>query len=118
MQSIKSLSGKGVSSISILSSADSRPSGCVAFSVSAAAAVFLHVKGRVDIDGEISKANKKLEKTKAGIEKQKKILKGPGFQEKASKELKEVEEGRLRDLETERGAFEQTIKQFETLKME
>ncbi|KAL5320915.1 hypothetical protein ACEPPN_011725 [Leptodophora sp. 'Broadleaf-Isolate-01'] len=118
IQSIKSLSGKGVSSIDILSTTDSRPAGCVVFSVSSTAAVFLHVKGRVDIDGEIAKAAKKLDKTKVGIEKQKKILNDEGYKEKVSKELQEVELKKLADLETEANAFEETIKQFEVLKME
>ncbi|KUJ22727.1 valyl-tRNA synthetase-like protein [Mollisia scopiformis] len=118
IQSIKSLSGKGVSSLSILSATESRPSGCVVFSVSAAASVFLHVKGRVDIDGEISKASKKLDKTKQGIERQQKILGDEGYKEKVAKELQEVEMRKLADLETERQAFEETIKQFEALKTE
>lgn len=118
MQSIKSLSGKGVSSISILSATDARPLGCVVFSVSSSAAVFLHVKGRVDIDAEIQKAVKKLEKTKVGLEKQKKILSDPLYQQKASEELQEVERKKLADFEVEQRGFEETIKQFEALKLE
>lgn len=118
IQSIKSLSGKGVASLSILSATDARPPGCVVFAVSSAAAVFLHVKGRVDIDGEIQKASKKLEKTRMGIERQKKILNDPAYKEKVSQELQEVEKKRLADLETEQRALEETIKQFETLKLE
>ncbi len=118
MQSIRSLSGKGVSTVHTLVSSDARPPGCVSFVVSAAAAVFLHVKGRVDIDEEITKATKKLGKATGNIEKQKKLLEGPGFQEKASEELKAVEQSKLKDLETERHTLEQTIKQFEGLKLE
>lgn len=117
-QSIKSLSGKGVASVSILEASDSRPPGCVVFAVSASAAVFLHVKGRVDIDGEIQKATKKLEKTRISIEKQNKILNDPTYTEKVSVQLQEVEKKKLADLETERRAFEETIKQFEILKLE
>ncbi|TEY43479.1 hypothetical protein BOTCAL_0369g00090 [Botryotinia calthae] len=118
VQSIKSLSGKGVSSLEVLSSIDARPAGCVVFSISSAAAVFLHVKGRVDIDGEIEKAAKKLERTRTGIEKQRKLLDDPAYQEKVSKELQEIERKKLGDLETEQRGFEETIKQFETLKLE
>ena len=118
IQSIKSLSGKGVTSVSILSAADARPPGCVIFAVSASAAVFLHVKGRVDIDDEIQKASKKLDKTRILIERQRKILEGPAYVEKVSQELQEVEKKKLADLETERNGFEETIKQFETLKLE
>jgi valyl-tRNA synthetase len=118
MQSIRSLSGKGVSSISVLSSSDPRPAGCVISTVSSAAAVFLHVKGRVDIDGEISKASKKLEKTKQGIERQKKILGDEGYREKVTQELQDVERRKLQDLEAERRGFEESIRQFEALKLE
>ena len=104
--------------MTILSSTDARPSGCVVFSVSSSAAVFLHVKGRVDIDAEISKASKKLEKTKQGIQKQEKILNDAEWRQKVAKELQEVEERKMRDLETEAFAFEETIKQFENLKTE
>jgi len=118
MQSIRSLSGKGVSSINVLSGSDTRPAGCVISTVSSAAAVFLHVKGRVDIDGEISKASKKLEKTNQGIERQKKILGDEGYKEKVSEELQEVEKRKLGDLEAEAKGFGETIKQFEGLKLE
>lgn len=118
MQSIKSLSGKGISDITVLSSSDARPAGCVVFPVSSAAAVFLHVKGRVDIDGEIQKASKKLEKIRAGVEKQRKILIDPSYKEKVSEELQNLEKKKLADLEAEQSGFEETIKQFEVLKLE
>ncbi|RDW73974.1 Valyl-tRNA synthetase [Coleophoma crateriformis] len=118
LQSIKSLSGKGISSLSVLSPTDARPSGCVIFSVSSAAAVFLHVKGRVDIEAEISKAIKKLEKTKMTLEKQKKIVEDPVYQEKANLQLQATDKQKLTDLETEKRGFEETLKQFETLKLE
>jgi valyl-tRNA synthetase len=86
--------------------------------VSASAAVFLHVKGRVDIDGEIQKASKKLEKTLALIDKQNKILGDPAYTQRVSQELQETEKKKLADLEKERNAFEETIKQFEALKLE
>lgn len=112
------MSGKGVSSLTILSSTDPRPAGCVVFSVSAQSAVFLHVKGRVDMDAEIAKASKKLEKTKQGIDKQRKIVEDPKYQATASEELQEKEKKKLADLETEQKGFEETLKQFEMLKLE
>ncbi|KAI1847381.1 hypothetical protein JX265_005560 [Neoarthrinium moseri] len=118
VQSIKSLSGKGVTSIEILSGSDSRPAGCVAYPVSSAATVFLHVKGRVDIDGEIDKATKKLQKTRAAIQKAEKLLNDPAYQQKADAALQENDRKRLGDLESEAKGFEGTIKQFEGLKLE
>lgn len=107
-----------MASLSILSASDARPPGCVVFPVSSEAAVFLHVKGRVDIDGEIQKASKKLDRTRMGIERQRKILDDPAYKEKAGQELQEVEKKKLADLETEQRALDETIKQFETLKLE
>lgn len=118
VQSIKSLSGKGVTSIDVMPSSDARPAGCVAFPVSSAAAVFLYVKDRVDIDNEISKASKKLDKTRAAINKQQKILADPAYQEKAAASLLEADRKKLGDLESEAKGFEGTIKQFEDLKLE
>lgn len=115
--SIKSLC-KGVTSVNVLPSTESRPAGCVAFPVSAQAVVYLRVTGRVDIDSEITKANKKLEKTRAGVQKQKKILDDPNYKTKVSEELQEGEKKRLADLEAEMRGFEETIKQFEQLKLE
>jgi valyl-tRNA synthetase len=117
-QSIRSLCGKGISAFTILGSSEPRPTGCVAFPVSSAASVFLHVKGRVDIDGEISQAVKKLERTRAGIERQRKILDNPNYKDKVKPELQEVEKRKLSDLEMEHMEFEITIKQFEALKAE
>ncbi|KAI0116842.1 tRNA synthetases class I-domain-containing protein [Daldinia grandis] len=118
VQSIKSLSGKGVTGIEVISGSNTRPAGCVAFPVSSAAAVFLHVKGRVDIDDEISKANKKLDKTRAAITKQQKLLADTNYQQKVAAALQEADKKKLADLESEAKGFEGTIKQFEGLKLE
>ncbi|ORY65855.1 tRNA synthetases class I-domain-containing protein [Pseudomassariella vexata] len=118
VQSIKSLSGKGITSIGVLSGSEARPAGCVAFPVSSSAAVFLLVKGRVDIDSEITKASKKLEKTQAAISKQQKLLADPAYQAKANAVLQEADRKKLGDLESEAKGFEGTIEQFEALKLE
>jgi valyl-tRNA synthetase len=102
----------------VIPGSQSRPAGCVAFPVSSAAAVFLEVKGRVDIDNEISKATKKLEKTRAAITKQQKLIADPGYQEKVAEALQEADRKKLTDLESEAKGFEGTIKQFEDLKLE
>lgn len=116
--SIKSLSGKGVTDMEVLSASKARPAGCVAFPVSSSAAVFLHVKGRVNIDDEIAKANKKLDKTRAAIAKQYKLVSDPGYQQKVAAALQEADKKKLADLESEATGFEGTIKQFEGLKLE
>ena len=118
LPAIRSLSGKGVAEISILGANDPKPKGCVPFAVSAEATVFLLVKGRVDIDQEIEKAKKKLERANEAVKKQKGILGDEGFQKKVAEELKEVERRKLRDAEAEVGVMEASIQQFEVLKLE
>ncbi|KAI9806976.1 MAG: Valine--tRNA ligase, mitochondrial [Piccolia ochrophora] len=117
-QSIKSLSGKGVASIEILSKDDDKPTGCVVFAVSSDAAVYLYVKGRVDIDAEISKAKTKLQKASELITRQQKLLNDAGYQQKASAKLQESEKRRLADTEAEVRSYEDSIQHFERLKIE
>lgn len=116
--SIKSLSGKSVKTMHVIGPDAPRPAGCVAYPVSTSVAVFLHVKGRVDMDAEISKAQKKLKKAKMSIQKQEKILFDPGYIEKVSAAVREGDEQRLADAKQEAISFEETIKQFEQLKLE
>ncbi|KAL8346179.1 hypothetical protein RB598_000197 [Gaeumannomyces tritici] len=118
LQSIKSLSGKGVTSVEVIKGEAGRPAGCVVFPVSAGVAVFLHVKGRVDIDTEIAKATKKLEKTGAQVERQRKLVSDPMYMEKVAAELQKSDWKKLVDLESEADGFKATIKQFENLKLE
>ncbi|KAF5008637.1 hypothetical protein FDECE_5100 [Fusarium decemcellulare] len=118
VSSIKSLSGKGIKGVEILSSDATRPAGCVAYPVSTEAAVFLHVKGRVDIDAEIAKAQKKVDKAKSNIQKQEKILNDAAYIEKVSDAVRETDQKRLADAKQELHSFEETIKQFEQLKLE
>jgi valyl-tRNA synthetase len=116
--SIKSLSGKAVRNVQILGPDAPRPGGCVAYPVSTEASVFLHVKGRVDMDAEIAKAQKKLDKANTNIQKQEKNFNDPGYQARASAEVREGDQKKLADLKQEARSFEETIKQFEQLKLE
>lgn len=116
--SIKSLSGKGVKSVETLGPDAPRPSGSVAYPVSTSAAVFLYVKGRVDMDAEIAKAQKKLEKANNAIKRQEKLLQDAGYNEKVSPEVRKTDEARLADAKHEAKSFEETIQQFEQLKLE
>lgn len=116
--SIRSLSGKGTLNIEILSPDHDRPAGCVAFPVSSAVSVFIHVKGRVNLDEEISKASKKLEKAHAAVLKQRKLISDPTYREKVAVATQDADRKRLADLESEADGFATTIEQFKTLKLE
>lgn len=112
------MAGKAVSKINILGADAARPAGCVAYPVSTAATVFLHVKGRVDMDAEITKAQKRRDKAQSSIQRQEKLLADAVYLEKASEAVREADEKKLADAKQELSSFEETIKQFEQLKLE
>jgi valyl-tRNA synthetase len=116
--SIRSLSGKSAMEIEILSLNHARPTGCVAFPVSSAVSVFIYVKDRVDFDEEIAKATKKLEKARAAVQKQHKLLQDPVYIEKVAVATQNADKKKLADLESEANGFETTIEQFRQLKLE
>ncbi|CEJ95014.1 Putative Valyl-tRNA synthetase [[Torrubiella] hemipterigena] len=116
--SITSLAGKTVSKIQVIGADATRPSGSVAYPVSTVASVFLHVKGRVDMDAEIAKAQKKLQKAQATIQKQEKILGDATYKDRASEAVREADEKKLAEAHQEVRNFEETIKQFEQIKLE
>ena len=118
IQSIRALSGKGVAHIEVLSPSQPTPTGCAVFAVSASAAVFLEIKGRVNIDTEITKAQTKMKKAADGATKQRKLLNAPDFAEKVSEAVKETEQKKLEDLLVEQRNYERSIEQFERLKLE
>jgi len=117
-QSIKALGGKGATTISILDAEAARPHGCVATAIGSRAVVFLRVIGRVDLAAEIAKATAKLSKTKAAVARATKLLADPVYQEKVAAATQEAERKKLMDLETEVRHLEETISQFEELRLE
>jgi valyl-tRNA synthetase len=116
--SIRSLSGKFSMEIEILSPEHTRPAGCVAFAVSSAVSVFIYVKDRVNFDDEIAKATKKLDKTRASVQKQQKLINDPAYLEKSAVATQNLERKKLADLESEASGLETTIEQFKQLKLE
>lgn len=114
---ITSLSPKSLTTLTILAPASAPPTGCAVHAVSSSAAVFLEVAGRVDIAAEIQKAQQKLHKAAEGAAKQRKILDAEGFADKVSYQVLETEKTKLRDLMAEQRNYEQSIAQFEQLKL-
>lgn len=114
---IKSLSGKGIGTIEILSKEQSKPVGCVAYNVSTRAAVLLHVKGRVDLETEISKATAKLNKATGGYKKCQKLLGDTEFVGKVDEKVANAERAKLADYEAEIRDTTNMISQFQGLKL-
>jgi valyl-tRNA synthetase len=117
IQAIRSLSGKGVASIEILPPSKPAPTGCAVAVVSSNAAVFLEVKGRVDLDQEITKATTKLKKASDNAVKQRKVLHDADFLAKVSPAVQEVEKERLEEFLAQERNYEQSIEQFQQLKL-
>lgn len=119
LPSIKSLGGKAMitGTITIIGQADQKPSGCVAQSIGASAAVYLLVKGRIDIDAEIEKTKTRLAKAREAVEKQRKMVEGQNFGKMAG-EAQETERRKLGDKRAEEDLLEASVGQFERLKLE
>ena len=118
LTSIRSLSGKGIASISVLDLDGTKPTGCIPFVVNASTTVLLLVKGHVDLDQEIDKARKKMEKAAESVKKLRKTVGDEAWKAKASAEVKEVERRRLEDAEAEVREMEASMGMFERLKLE
>ena len=121
LPSIRSLGGKATyghsSTITILGPSDKDPSGCVVQAIGASAAVYLLVRGRVDIDAEIEKAKQRLARANEVVTKQRKIVRGEGWA-KMREEAQSIEKKKLEDAESEVAVLEGSIQQFERLKIE
>lgn len=118
LPSIRSLSGKSVTSIKLLSASDPKPAGCVPAPVSSSATVFLLIKGHIDIDAEIEKAQRKLERATELVKKHQDILYDEGYHKNVSEEVLEMQKQKVRNAEAEVREMEISVQQFETLKLE
>jgi valyl-tRNA synthetase len=106
LQTIKTLSGKGISEVTILGpDADeaSAPKGCAVYVVSADVAVLLQV-------------STKLQKTDIVIKKQQELMGREGF-EKVSDVVLTAEKKKLADAEAAKENYERTLAEFSKLKL-
>ena len=116
--SIKSLGGKYVGEVSILRPGKTQPpAGCAVYAVSAEAAVYLKIVGKVNIGKEKEKAQASLAGAKEKVDKSEKIMSKEGWG-KVKQEVKEKEERNLKDAESEVARFEEVLKDLERLGLE
>ena len=118
LSSVRSLSGKSVTTINLLSASDPKPVGCVPGPVSSSATVFLLVKGRIDIDAEIKKAQEKLTRAAEMVKKHQGFLNDEAYCKNVPEDVLEAQRQRLRNAEAEVREMEGSVQQFETLKLE
>lgn len=108
---------KAVEKVNVVSKPEEIPSGCVLSAVVPEVNVHLLVKGMIDIDAEISKFNKKLEKSKNSLTNLEKIMSSADYESKASDAAKEKNNQSKEKTLAEIEGFEQTIANLEKLKL-
>ncbi|KAK5124217.1 hypothetical protein LTR85_001920 [Meristemomyces frigidus] len=112
---IKSLSGKYLASVNVLKPDENVPAGCAVYPVSAAAAVFLELKGKVDPEREIQKMKPKMAKAADAVNKQEELIQSLG--DKAAEEVRQKEQEHLKGLLSEQRAYEESMARFEAMKL-
>ncbi|CAG59424.1 uncharacterized protein GVI51_G02959 [Nakaseomyces glabratus] len=108
---------KAINEVDVVRSASEIPEGCVLKAVNPQVNVHLLVKGHIDIDAEIAKVEKKIEKarkTKQGIEQ---IINGKDYDTKANEQAKEANKVRLENSIADIEGFETTIENLKRLKL-
>ena len=124
LAAIKSLCGKAMygdsANIQFLGDKDVNPAGCVVAPINATTAVHLVVKGRIDIDAEIRKADGRLEKANETIKRVKDFMAGERWEKMRAKNpaAQTLEKERLENAEKEAEVMQASIAQFEKLKLE
>jgi valyl-tRNA synthetase len=114
-RAIESLSGKYLTSLTVLKPSDSVPPGCAVYPVSSAAAVFLKLPGKVEPEQEMNKLKPKIEKTSAAISEQEKAMASLG--DKVSDEVKKLEQKKLEDMLAEQRMYREALERFAELKL-
>lgn len=115
--SIKSLGGKTLGDLAVLSPENKTPpSGCVVSAVGAQAAVYLEVSNEVRLEQE-EKARANFAKAQEVVKRQQGIMSSATWQEKVKPEVRELEEKKLRDAESEAARFEEQIQELEKLRI-
>ncbi|KAL2831831.1 valyl-tRNA synthetase mitochondrial precursor [Aspergillus cavernicola] len=106
---VKSLGGKTLGELSVTGPENTTPpSGCVVAAVGSQAAVYLRVSREVALEQE-EKAKGILDRARDTVRRQNVLISGAGWNEKAKPEVREQEEKKLRDAESEVARLEEQI---------
>lgn len=109
---------KAATKLDVLGAKDAVPSGSVVFTVSPDVSVYAIVKGHVDFDAEINKANQKIakiEKSKASLEKQ---TSAKDYETKVKAEVREANQKKLEGYVAEISGLQAVVDTFQKLKLE
>lgn len=108
---------KAIDEITVVHKASEIPEGCVLASVNPEVSVHLLVKGHIDIDAEIQKVYKKLEKATKTRQSIESSISSRDYETKASAQVKEANKARLDSSAAEIEGFEATIENLKRLKL-
>ncbi|KAG7709389.1 hypothetical protein KL914_001779 [Ogataea haglerorum] len=108
---------KAVDGITVVTDVTDIPDGCALAAVVPGCNVHLLVKGMVDLDKEIEKVVKKLNKAKGALNNLEKMINAPDYEKKVSKEVQEKNRTTRSNQMAEIEGFEATIKNLERLKL-
>jgi valyl-tRNA synthetase len=101
----------------VLSEKDTTPTRCYGYGATANTTVWLEMKGEVDVDEEIKKAQAKLKKASDSASKQQKLVSADDFQSKVSPAVQQVEKEKLEELQSQVRNYEKSIEMFHALKL-
>lgn len=116
ISSIKALVGKGLGNITTTSNSSELPDGLTAIVVSDACTAYLMVKGRIDVDAEISKTQKKIAKIEDSRKRLEKAMAVKDYQTKVKAEVQQADADRLVNYKDETKTLEELISKFEDLR--
>lgn len=108
---------KAIDEVDVVHTASEIPEGCVLKAVNTDVNVHLLVKGHIDIDAEITKIQKKLDKaikSKAGLEK---TINSKDYESKANAEAQAANKSKLENTFAEIEGIEATIENLKRLKL-
>lgn len=107
---------KGISKLTVLEKPEDVPHGCAASVLGENCVVYLLVKGRVDVDAEISKTQKKLHKVVESRKRTEKSMQSKDYKAKVKPEVQEMDQKKVQDLLAEEKTLEELVKKFEGLR--
>lgn len=107
---------KGLTDLQVLSENEDHPGGCALSSISKDCNVYLLVKGRIDVDSEIAKAQAKLGKTNEARKRQEKLIAAADYQKKVKASVQEQDRKKVEDLKVEEESLSRLIEKFEGLR--
>jgi valyl-tRNA synthetase len=115
--SIRSLSGKGIEAIEIISQDQPTPTKSYCYLATFNVVLYLEIAKAIDVDEEIAKAQAKLKKSSQAYDKQLKFVSTEDFKGKVNEAVQQTEKEKLDELQSQVRNYEKSIEMFSALKL-